>query len=176
MNRRIWWLLAAVPAAIAGHMVAYALTGRVQNDAHHAYLVPALQYSAFLCAGLGVVRLYLALGAQRMPSRLLRLDELWLRLCVAQILLYIAVESLEGFSVSALAIFAQVAVAFLAALALAGFSRLVSRCEQVAIEGSRYLARSAVTALPIFFNDRSPAYALRIAAGTARFQRPPPHR
>lgn len=176
MNRRLSWLPAAIPATLLGHGVCYALTGRVQSDGHHAYLVPALQYSAFLVASLCVLRLYSALGAEKVRSRLLRLDELWLRLSFAQILLYVTVESLEGFSISAVALVAQIAVALLAALALAGFSRLVSRCEQAAIDGSRYVARCTATPLHIFFNDRSPAYALRIAAGTARFQRPPPHR
>ena len=174
MSRRIAWLPAALPAAIAGHIVAYALAGQVQNDAHHAYLIPALEYSAMLFAGLCIARIFSAFAAHKPPTALMRLDELWLRLSIAQILLYVAVESVEGVTVTAVALCAQVAVAFLAALALTGFSRVIARCERAAIEGSRYLERRATPLLHVFFSDRSTAYALCIAAGTARFQRPPP--
>ena len=174
MNRRIAWLPAAVPAAIAGHVAAYALAGQVQNDAHHAYLIPALEYSAVLLACLCIARILRAFYAHQPPAALMRLDELWLRLAIAQVVLYVAVESVEGFTTTALALFTQVAVAFFAAVVLAGFSRLVARCERAASEGSRYLERHAVPALQIFLEDCFAAFALRVAAGTARFQRPPP--
>lgn len=177
MNRRLLWLLAAIPGALAGHTLAYALTGQAQSDGHHGYLAPALQYSVVLLAGVCGMLLLRALSkVAREKAPQLCIHHVWLRLAVAQILFYAAVESLEGFAISPGATVAQLVVALLVALVLVQFSRLLSHAERAAEEGSRYLERlCAASPLHVFFNDRSPAYALCIAAGKARFQRPPPH-
>ncbi|MFN2527458.1 MAG: hypothetical protein ABR584_01915 [Candidatus Baltobacteraceae bacterium] len=178
MNRRLLWGLAAIPGALAGHALVYALTGQAQSDGHHGYFVPALQYSVVLLAGICSVLLVRALSAvARVKTEEVCLHNVWIRLAIAQVLFYTAIESLEGYSISPTAILTQIFVAFLVALVLVQFSRLLLGAERCAREGSRYLERlRAGSPLHRFFAERSPAHALRIAGGSARFGRPPPHR
>lgn len=179
VNRRLslWWL-AAVPATLLGHALVYALTGRTQVDAHHAYAIPAFEYSiAVLLAFCFALLLRALSGRVAGATHPFSWMGTWGKLAVVQVALFTLVERLEGYHVAPVAYAVQVFVALLAALAIACFTRLVHRCERAGLQASSYVRRllTACDGLDFGRPPYSPAYALTVKAGTARFQRPPPH-
>lgn len=173
-------MAAVLPAALAGHGFAYAIAGRSADDARHAWMAPAMECSLALLLAL----VLLAAGNALLRVRALRhtaeersFSALWPRLAASQIALFLLIESLEGAHVGARGILIQVLVAIFAAWMLTLFARLLGRLRCYGERAGRYLERLHET--PFAFVPRlatPPAYALAVRAGTARFQRPPPHR
>ncbi|MGZ3506567.1 MAG: hypothetical protein ACXWNK_15520 [Vulcanimicrobiaceae bacterium] len=172
------WLAAVVPAALAGHALAYALSGRSAADPQHAWVTPALECSlAFL-----VALCLLLVGGSLVKAGILMhtaaersCAALWPRFALCQLAIFCAMERAEGARVGLLGVAVQALIALCAAYLLSLFARLLLRCIEGAHAASRYLERlfSSVTS----FVSRRPApiaYALAIHAGTSRFQRPPP--
>jgi hypothetical protein len=177
IGRSFTWLLAAVPATLVGHGLAYALLGHSQADGHHAYLLPALAYSVAGLLAFCATRLFKALSRPRpLAAASYSLAGTMAKLSFAQIALFTLAESLEGYAPTPLAYAIQIFVALLAAVALVYFARLVRHCERSTIEFSQYLQRclSLPRVLRFACAPRSAAYALMVSAGAARFQRPPP--
>jgi len=171
------WFLAAIPATLVGHGIAYVLTGQSDADGRHSYLLPALECSLALLFTFCAARLLRALSLPRGPaataSSLLATAA---KLAVAQVALFALAERLEGHAPTAIGFAIQVVVALLAAVAIAYFARLVRRFERSAIDAGEYLRRFRLNAAVLRLDRarHSPAYALAVSAGTARFQRPPP--
>lgn len=174
------WLAAVVPATLAAHGLAYALSGRSLGDAHHAYVGPALECSLAL-----LVALCLALvGGTLVKARILMHTaaerstlELWPRLGLAQLALFAIMERAEGTHASVLGCLVELLVALGVAYVLALFSQLLVRCVAHTQAASRYVERR--TNCVAIFMSRPPhcfASALAVRTGTARFQRPPPNR
>jgi hypothetical protein len=175
-GRSFTWLLAAVPATLAGHGLAYLLTGQNQADGHHAYVVPALELSAALLFSFCAATLLRALSTPRLSTIGSSLVANAAKLALVQVALFAFIERIEGYAPSPIAYLVQIFVALLAALAIAHFTRLVRRCEHASLEAGEYLRRSKAHAgrLSVRTARRSPARALTISTGTSRFQRPPP--
>ena len=178
MNRRSFlWFLAAIPATIVGHALAYVFTGHDQADGHHSYLVPAFECSVALLLAFCAARLLRALSRPRPLSATdYSLAATMAKLSVVQIVLFTLAERLEGLAPAPIAYAIQLLVALLAAIAIAYFAQLVRRCERSTIQLSEYLHRCLALTEGLRFAraPHSPAYTLTITAGTARFQRPPP--
>ncbi len=174
------WLAAVVPATLAGHGLAYALSGRSAADGRHAWMAPALECSlallvalALLCAAESLCRsnIFTHTAAERSCA------ELWPRLAVAQIALFAAIEHAEGAHAIWFGIVVQIVVALACAYVLSLFARLLAACARSAHGASRYLERLQQTVSSYISRRPSPiAYALAVHAGTSRFQRPPPTR
>jgi hypothetical protein len=164
------WIAAVLPATLAGHALAYALAGQSAADARHAWLAPALELSiALFLAAAAMLFLRLSAAEQSVWA-------LFPRLAFAQAALFSAIELGEGNHVSLSGVLMQIAVALLAACALSLIARLLHRCRTAAEDTGRYLER--LRERPLAFVPRRPvfrAYALAVHAGSARFQRPPPH-
>ena len=172
------WLAAAVPAALAGHGLTYALMGRTTADGHHAWVGAALEYSLVLL---------LSLCSAALGSTLLRAGvlihtsaerswvSLWPRLAFVQMALFAGMERAEGTHVGVLGCAIQILTALVAAYLLYLFGRLLVRCRISGEALSGYLKRE-YPALTSFISRRPGAIAhpLAVRAGTARFQRPPP--
>jgi hypothetical protein len=164
---------------LVGHGLAYIVAGHNQADGHHSYVAPALGYSAALLLAFCAVRLFRALSRGRILAATgYSLLATTAKLSVVQISLFALAERLEGYTPAPLAYVIQILVALCAAVAIAYFAQLVHRCERSAIEAHEYLRRiRTFVAVPRFARlAHSPAYALAISAGAARFQRPPPQR
>jgi hypothetical protein len=171
------WLLAAIPATAVGHGLAYVLTGHNQADGHHSYLAPAFGYSIALLIAFCAARLFRALSRSRAPSAAgFSFVATMAQLSLAQVALFTLAERLEGSTPTPIAYAIQIFVALLATIAIAYFTQLERRCERSAIQASEYLRRIRALTEGLRFArvPYSPAYALTISAGTARFQRPPP--
>jgi hypothetical protein len=168
--------LAAIPATIVGHALAYVLTGRDQADGHHSYLLPAFECAFAVLLAFCAVRLYGALSRPRSPIALSSsLAVTTAQLSVVQVVIFTLAERLEGFAPTPAGYAIQLLVALLAAVAIALFTNLVQRCERSAIELSEYLHRARALRFGLqIARPQSPAYALAVSAGVARFQRPPP--
>jgi len=176
-GRSFPWFLAAIPATIVGHALAYVLTGHNQADGHHSYLVPAFECSVALLLAFCAARLLRALSRPRLLSAAgYSLAAGMAKLSVIQIVLITLVERLEGFAPAPIAYAIQLLVALLTAIAIAYFAQLERRCERSTIQLSEYLRRCLALTDGLRFARalHSPAYTLTISAGTARFQRPPP--
>lgn len=172
------WAIAALPAMLAGHAAAYAVTGSPMTDGRHAWFAPAAQWSAAVLATMCMAMLASALSRCGLLTKTrieLSIAESWPRLAIAQLVLFGAVESLEGHSVTFLALAVQIAAALCAACLLYLFGRLVERCIDGAGEASVYLERFFIQAAAIAERALAPrAVALFVSAGHSRFQRPPP--
>jgi hypothetical protein len=172
------WIAAVVPATIAGHALAYAISGQSATDARHAWLQPTLEISIALliaaCAllfGQTLLRAGILVHTSTERSAL----ALWPRLAWTQLVLYTAIEFAEGARPGVSGWTVQVLTALAAALVLALFVRLLARCAAGTQAASRYLQRLLEGVAPIFSRRQSPAvFALSVCAGTSRFQRPPP--
>lgn len=90
------WLAAVVPATLAAHGLAYALSGRNANDLQHGYVAPALECSLALVVAmcfalvggtLVKARIVMHTAAERSTS------ELWPRLAFAQLALFAALKT-----------------------------------------------------------------------------------
>jgi hypothetical protein len=173
------WIAAVVPATLVGHGLAYALAGRSSSDAQHAWIAPALECSlavlAALCCAL-VSGALLKAGVMIHTAAERSTIELWPRLAFAQLLLFSAMERIEGTHASIAGCVMQMLVALAVAYVLALFSRLLVRCIASAEAACEYLERLACGAASIFIPraPQSVAHALAVRAGNARFQRPPP--
>lgn len=101
---------------------------------------------------------------------------LWPRLAISQILLFTFIERAEGAHVGIAAVLMQIVVALLLACVVSLFARLLVRCAQSAHAASRYLQR-ILHSIGAYASRRpvTIAHELAVCAGTARFQRPPPH-
>jgi hypothetical protein len=172
------WLAAVVPATLAGHGLAYALTGRSAADGHHAWMAPVLEVSIALllaaCTALTVEALLRAGVFAHTPAERSWLA-LWPRLSVAQLALFATIEHMEGTNAGAVGCLIQVLVALVTAYMLYAFGHLLLHCARGAAAASRYLQRMLRTVTS--FVSRRPAfvaYALAVHAGSSRFQRPPP--
>ncbi|GAC1388383.1 MAG: hypothetical protein NVSMB31_02300 [Vulcanimicrobiaceae bacterium] len=171
-------LLVALPGSLIGHVVAYALTGHALSDARHGYLEPALVYSSLvlgvLCAVFVLDALARAARRSEIPERL---GSMWAMLSAVQVALFWAIERAESATPGWQGYLVQIGVALLGALALVFFAHVLARCERAAWEVQEYLGRRPpsplASVLPAF--ETSPAFALRMVAGRARFSRPPPH-
>lgn len=171
------WLAAVTPAALAGHGLAYALSGRSVADGHHAWMAAAVECS---------LACLIALGGALLGSALLRSGilmhtpaerswiALWPRLAVLQLALFAGMERAEGSHAGLFGCLVQVLTALAAAYVLYLFGQLLARCGEADPIG-RYFARARGT-VTSFVSRRPPAsaYALAVRAGTSRFQRPPP--
>jgi hypothetical protein len=176
-GRRFPWLLAAIPATAVGHGLSYFLAGHDQADGHHSYLLPAFGFSAALLLAFCAAALLRALGRPRLPFATgYSIAATAAKLSVVQIGLFALAERIEGYAPGPSAYVLQILVALFAAIAIAYFAQLVRRCELSAIDAGEYLRRFAAhtEGLRVARAPYSPAYALTISAGTARFQRPPP--
>ncbi len=154
------------------------MTGRTQSDVQHAYASPALEYSVALLLVVGCGLLLRSLsGYASVAHRTSSWLGTWGKLALFQVALFSLLERVEGFHVAPLAYAVQVFVALVAALALACFARLLHQCERAGLQISKYVRRLLVRCegLRVLRPRHSPAYALTVTAGTARFQRPPPH-
>ncbi|MEO6991091.1 MAG: hypothetical protein ABI346_03485 [Candidatus Baltobacteraceae bacterium] len=174
------WVFAALPATLAGHALAYVVTGQSAADGHHGYLGPLFAWSATtlltVCSVLlaGALTRSGAIAHLRMePSA----GRLLLRLGPLQVVLFWGLERAEGFSPSLLSYAAQLLVALVVALALAYFARLFARCVHAARDASVYLCRRFDFVLPsrLAFAPIAAGYALKVRAGESRFERPPPN-
>lgn len=173
------WLAAVIPATLAGHGLAYALTGRSAADAHHAWMAPVLECSIALL----VAFVLLALGSALLKAHILIHTQverswtaLWPRLALSQILLFTAIERAEGAHVAAIGVLMQIVIALLIAYTVSLFAGLLVRCARSAYAASRYLQRMLHSAAR--YANRRPALvaqALAVRVGTSRFQRPPPY-
>ncbi len=173
------WIAAVLPATLAGHALAYALAGEAAADGRHAYLAPTLAVSAGLLSMIVVTLLggvLLRAGWVAVPKGETSILNLWARLAPAQIVLFAALERAEGYAPSLLGCGCQTAVALATAAALAAFALLLRRCERGAAEASRYLERLLGKPADRYVRRAAGRYALALctAAGTRRFQRPPP--
>lgn len=172
------WLAAAMPAALAGHGLAYALTGRSAADGHHAWMAAALECSLAVLIAMGCVLLGSALlraGVLMHTPAERSWIALWPRLAVLQLAIFTAMERAEGSHAGILACVIQLVMALAAAYVLYLFGRLLARCRHAGEVASRYLERALLSVTS--FISRRPAtcaHALAVRAGTSRFQRPPP--
>lgn len=172
------WLAAVVPATLAGHALAYALSGRSAADGHHAWMAPALELSVALllacCMALAVDAL-LRSGMFAHTAAERSWIALWPRLSIAQLVLFVAIEYSEGTHASLLGCAVQIFVALITAYILYAFAHLLVRCAQCTQAASRYLERMLRPVTSFVSRRPAPvAYALAVRAGSSRFQRPPP--
>lgn len=172
------WLAAVLPATLAGHGLAYALTGRSAAGAEHSWMAPALEISLALlfaiCTALVGGTLCRA-GILRRTRAERSLMVLWPRLAVAQLLLFAMIERAEGTRAGIAGSLVQILVAFAAAWLLCLFARVLARCRKHSREAGAYLER-VLAGISSFVSRRPapPAYAFAVRGGRARFQRPPP--
>lgn len=171
------WLAAVLPAALIAHGCAYALAGDSLANGAHAWVAPAAELSTALL---------LTLAGALAGGTLLRLpffqagciersaSHLWPRLAIAQTLVYAIAEHAEGTHATIIGVVLQVVVAVLAACVLAVFARLLdaagARMERALGYRRRLLAAASFAAR----TNTAPVFALAVASGHARFQRPPP--
>lgn len=172
------WLAAVVPATIVGHAIAYATSGRPMGDAHHAWLAPVLESSTAILVAIALALVGGALIKARVLTHTLAersLSALWPRMAIAQVILFAAIERVEGTPASLFGCAVQVAVALVAALLLTAFARVLAACDRSADEAGRYLERLFATA-SWFVGYQPPLLArtLAVSCGTRRFVRPPP--
>lgn len=174
------WLLAALPATLVGHWLAYIGVGRSLADGRHGYALPSFEISALvlgvLCAGLLVGALVQAGIVDR-----IRLEatgwSLWLKLAPIQVVLFAIIERLEGYAPSLAGCLIQCVLAAAVAALLALFARFFSRCVLESQEASAYLQRLLSSPFHAHLR-RAPfavAFALSASVGPIRFGRPPPH-
>ena len=172
------WLATVVPATIAGHALTYAFGGRSLADGHHFWLAPALECTIALLAVIAMVLVGGALMDAGIAARTLAQDStmaLWLRLSLAQVILFALIERAEGTSVGLLGCAVQIAVALLAAYLLTAFGRFLVTCVRATREASRYLQRQCAPLCSFVAHEpRQTAYALATRTGPHRFERPPP--
>lgn len=172
------WAAAVLPAMLAGHAAAYALTGGTLADGRHAWFAFSVQWSlaALTTACMFVLAHALTRSGFLTRTRVeLSIAESWPRLALAQLILFGAVESFEGHSVTLMALAIQIAAAFCAACLLYLFGRLVERCMDASLEASRYLQRLFAKAAAFAGREFAPrAIALSVSSRHSRFQRPPP--
>jgi hypothetical protein len=163
---------------LAGHAVAYGIAGTSLADGRHSWFAPAVEWSAAALATICTLILASALSRSGILTRTrveLSVLESWPRLVLAQLVLFGAIETLEGHSVTLLAVGIQLVAALCAAALLHLFSRLVERCIDGTAQAGRYLERLFTEAVVFARREFAPrATALFIAAGHSRFQRPPP--
>lgn len=173
------WLLAALPATLVGHAIAYALTGQSMADPRHGYFGPSLEFAAGFFLALCIV---LVLGALTRAGAIARVRveartlPLWLKLAPLQVALFCALERAEGLLPSLAGCGVQIALALLLALTLASFARVLARCVRAASVAATYLQRLRGQTVERYLR-REPvvcAYALSVRAGSSRFGRPPP--
>lgn len=172
------WLAAVLPATLAGHGLAYAITGRSAAGAEHAWMAPAMEISLALlfaiCTALIGGTLCRA-GILKRTRAERSLIVLWPRLAVAQLLLFTLIERTEGARAGFTGSLVQILVAFLAAWLLCLFARVLARCRARSREAGAYLERMLCASTSFVSRRPAPmAYALAVRAGRARFQRPPP--
>ena len=174
------WLLAALPATLVGHWLAYIGVGRSLADGRHGYALPSFEISVLvlgvLCAGL----LAGALTRAGIVDRI-RLEStgwsLWLKLAPIQVVLFTIIERLEGYAPALAGCLIQCALAAAVAALLALFANFFSRCVLQSREVSAYLQRLRSNPLDAHIR-RAPitvAFALSASVGPIRFGRPPPH-
>lgn len=170
--------MVVVPATLAGHALAYALTGRSAADGHHAWMQPAWECSLALLATICMVMVG---GTLLRAGLLVRTNAersfwaLWPRLALAQLVFFSIVERAEGTHAGLTGCIAQLFTAAIAALLLASFARMLLRCERCASDASRYLERLLNAPASMFLGRAEPALcALSVRAGRALFSRPPP--
>lgn len=172
------WLAAVVPATLAGHGLAYALSGRSVADGHHAWMAPVLEVSLGLftaaCMVLTVDALVRA-GVFAHTAAERSWLALWPRLSIAQLALFATIEQLEGTHAGVFGCAVQIFVALITAYVLYAFARLLVRCAHSSEAASRFLQR-ILQSVTSFVSRRPTAisYALAVHAGRSRFQRPPP--
>jgi hypothetical protein len=172
------WLTAVVPGTIAGHAVAYALSGRTAAGGHHGWIVPASEVSAAVLLALT----FTLIGGHLLRARVLAhtlaersATALWPRLAIGQVVLFAAVERAEGTMPSLIGFAAQLTVALFAAVLLAAFARVLAKCARNSEEASRYLQRLFMSACR--FVRYEPSVLAQALAGrriAPRFARPPP--
>ncbi len=173
------WLAAVLPATIAGHALAYALSGSAMNDGHHAWLAPVLEGSLALALTvamwlLGGVLVRARIVAHHFIER--NFLALWPRLAILQVAVFIGIERAEGTSVGWLGCLAQVFVALFAAYVVSRFAALFEVCSRATAQAAHYLERLLTQQSGFFRRDTSTiAFALAISAGSRRFGRAPPH-
>jgi hypothetical protein len=172
------WVAAVVPATLAGHGLAYALSGRSAADGHHAWMAPVLEVSVALliaaCTSFALDALLRA-GVFAHTAAERSWFALWPRLSIAQLALFVAIEHTEGATAGLLGCAVQIFIALITAYMLYAFARLLVRCARATQAASRYLQRMLRPVTSFISRQPAPvAYALAIHAGRARFQRPPP--
>jgi hypothetical protein len=178
MRRRSlpFWLAAVVPATIAGHALAYALTGRSVSDGHHPWLAPALECSLALLTAVSLALLRRVLTeagvfVRDLPSA--SVWALWPRMAAVQTLLFAAIEHAEGTPLGWPGFAMQIVLALLAACVVCHFTRLLQTCAESVARALAYAKRALCAAfLPRARFEAAPA--LLASLGTHRFQRPPP--
>jgi hypothetical protein len=173
-----FWFAVVVPATLAGHALAYALTGQNAADGHHGWMVAAWEAStalmiaaALFLTGESLLRRHILIHTDTEQSLL----ALSIRLALSQIALFSAMEAAEGTHVGIIGVLVQLVVAVAAAYMLSLFARMLVECARATKNVSRYLQR-LLQAISSFVSRRPAqiAYTLFVRAGTARFQRPPP--
>ena len=172
------WVAIAVPAMLAGHAAAYALAGLNAGDARHMWFSPVLEGSLAVLILTATMLLAGSFVGARIFART-QIEQSFFavapRLAIAQVLLFVAAESLEGAHVTFVGIVAQLLTAVCAAYLLSLFTRLLARCFGTAVEASRYLQRLlAEVAVYIPRTTAARTLALFACAGPHSFQRPPP--
>jgi energy-converting hydrogenase Eha subunit A len=174
------WLAAVLPATLIGHGIAYAVAGRSASDAAHAWVMPALDCSLALllalCCSL-IVGALLKAGVLAHTATERSALQLWPRLAIAQLAVFVTMEQVDGSGATLLGCFVQLLAALCVAYVLAVFVRLLDRCAAGSRAAFRYFERQVKTAA--VFVSREPqcvAVQLAVSAGAARFQRPPPVR
>ena len=173
-----FWVAAVVPATLAGHGIAYALSGRSISDGHHAWLIPVLDCSLALLGALAVLYAGDALLRAKILTHTLAersFVALWQRLAVSQLVLFAVMERAEGGHAGIAGMIVQVVVALVVAYALSLFTNVLKACACYAEQMTRYLTRSLLPLVSFVSLRPLPmAHALAVRAGSARFQRPPP--
>jgi hypothetical protein len=172
------WVVAALPATLLGHGLAYLAAGRTLADGHHAWLEPTFEVSGALLVALCLALAGSALVRARIIARVdveRSLNALWPRLAATQLALFALMERAEGTHVTLFSCAMQVAVALGAAFVLSLFARLLARCIHSAREASRYFERLFAEAAS--FIPRQPVWCadtLAVRIGFHRYVRPPP--
>ena len=172
------WGFAVLPATLVGHALAYAFSGRTQTDAAHVYFVPALDLTL---AALFVACL-VSLGGAFLRRRhfALNADESigssWMKLALAQMTLFTALELLERHPPTPPAYAVQLGVTLLAAALLYSFAGVLRKCASAGIAAQTYLRRLVSQPDGLRVRNDGPCFAVasHAHAGRSIFKRPPP--
>ena len=151
------WLLAALPATLLGHAAAYRIVGESMANAPHAYFGPLLEFSLGLIVVLGLATLVAALlrSGRLAVSVDGTLAGTWVKLALAQTLLFSLLEHSEGYTPSLVGCATQILIALVLAAALVAFGRLIGRCIAIGPRTSWRLhhpTRSASASEPAVFH------------------------
>lgn len=173
------WIVAVLPATMAGHALSYALSWHAMADGHHNWFVPFLETAIAVTLGISI---WLFAGALTRPRRhtldlaCYRTSRIWPRMAALQTALFLAIERVEGTPAGLLGCAAQVAIALIAAYLVCALASLLRACEKSAEKALRYLERLTATTGSYFGREHtSAAISVPVCVRSSTFGRAPPH-